>query len=82
MSFIECAGNGRSFFGSQQGTPASGTQWGLGAIGVARWRGVPLSEILDRAGIASDAVDVMPYGLDSKVVTSWRRLRPSAAPDP
>ena len=70
VSFIECAGNGRSFFGSQQGTPASGTQWGLGAIGVARWRGVPLSEILDRAGIASDAVDVMPYGLDSKVVTA------------
>ena len=69
VSFIECAGNGRSFFGSQQGTPASGTQWGLGAIGVARWRGVPLSEILDRAGIAADAVDVMPYGLDSNVVT-------------
>ena len=69
VSFIECAGNGRSFFGSQQGTPASGTQWGLGAIGVARWRGVRLSEILDRAGITPDAVDVMPYGLDSNVVT-------------
>ena len=69
VSFIECAGNGRSFFGSQQGTPASGTQWGLGAIGVARWRGVRLAEILDRAGIAADAVDVMPYGLDSNVVT-------------
>ena len=69
MSFIECAGNGRSFFGSQQGTPAAGTQWGLGAIGVARWRGVPLSEILDRAGLTADAVDVMPYGLDGNVVT-------------
>ena len=69
VSFIECAGNGRSFFGSQQGAPAAGTQWGLGAIGVARWRGVPLSEILDRAGITSDAVDVMPYGLDGNVVT-------------
>ena len=32
VSFIECAGNGRGFFGSQQGTPAPGTQWGLGAI--------------------------------------------------
>ena len=48
-AFIECAGNGRSFFASQQGTPASGTAWRLGAIGVARWRGVPLSELL-RAG--------------------------------
>lgn len=70
VSFIECAGNGRSFFASQQGTPASGTQWGLGAIGVARWKGVPLSEILERAGITTDAVDVMPYGLDQAVVTA------------
>src|SRR3954447_9805118 len=45
-SAIECAGNGRSFFGSQQGTPVSGTQWTLGAVGVARWRGVPLRELL------------------------------------
>ena len=51
VSAIECAGNGRSFFGSQQGTPAAGTQWKLGAIGVARWRGVPLREVLERAGV-------------------------------
>jgi DMSO/TMAO reductase YedYZ molybdopterin-dependent catalytic subunit len=68
-SFIECAGNGRSFFGSQQGMPAAGTQWGLGAIGVARWKGVLLSEVLARAGIAKSAVDVMPYGLDPHVVS-------------
>ena len=29
---IECAGNGRSFFGSQQGTPVSGSQWRLGPM--------------------------------------------------
>jgi DMSO/TMAO reductase YedYZ molybdopterin-dependent catalytic subunit len=34
-AFIECAGNGRSFFGTQQGTPVSGTQWKLGAVGVS-----------------------------------------------
>ena len=50
-AFIECAGNGRRFFASQQGTPVSGSQWGLGAIGVARWRGVPLRTVLERAGI-------------------------------
>ncbi|MES1246104.1 MAG: sulfite oxidase [Actinomycetota bacterium] len=69
-AFVECAGNGRSFFGTQQGTPAAGSQWGLGAIGVAKWTGVPLAEVLDRAGITKQAVDVMPYGLDSTVVTS------------
>jgi DMSO/TMAO reductase YedYZ molybdopterin-dependent catalytic subunit len=70
QAFIECAGNGRSFFAKQQGTPANGTQWGLGAIGVARWRGVPLSELLERAGIRRNAVDVMPQGLDNDVVTN------------
>lgn len=75
-AFIECAGNGRSFFGSQQGTPASGSQWQLGAIGVARWKGVQLSELLERAGITSAAVDVMPYGLDPEVGTSGHVRRP------
>jgi DMSO/TMAO reductase YedYZ molybdopterin-dependent catalytic subunit len=69
LTAIECAGNGRSFYGAQQGTAAAGTQWGLGAIGVARWRGVALSELLDRAGIAKSAVEVMPYGVDSTVVS-------------
>ena len=66
---IECAGNGRSFFASQQGTPASGTQWRLGAIGVARWRGVPLGEVLERAGLRAAAVDVLPEGLDDRYVS-------------
>ena len=69
VTAIECAGNGRSFFGSQQGTPAPGTQWGLGAIGVARWRGAPLRVVLERAGISPSAVDVMPSGRDPTVVS-------------
>ncbi len=66
--FIECAGNARSFFASVQGTPASGTQWLLGAIGVAEWTGVRLSTVLDLAGVKSTAVDVMPRGLDTMAV--------------
>jgi DMSO/TMAO reductase YedYZ molybdopterin-dependent catalytic subunit len=69
-AFIECAGNGRSFFASQQGTPAPGSQWGLGAIGVAKWKGVRLSEVLERAGITKSAVDVMPQGVDANVVVN------------
>ncbi|HEY8524988.1 MAG TPA: sulfite oxidase [Acidimicrobiales bacterium] len=68
-ALIECAGNGRRFFGDQQGRPASGTPWGLGAVGAARWRGVPLAEVLDRAGIKPTAADVMPEGLDDPVVS-------------
>ena len=66
--FIECAGNGRSFFGAQQGTPVPGSPWKLGAIGVAEWTGVPLSAVLDRAGLRATAVDVMPEGVDPVVV--------------
>ncbi|MGW6058559.1 sulfite oxidase [Streptomyces sp. NPDC055189] len=68
-AFVECAGNGRSFFTTQQGQPASGTAWTLGAIGNARWRGVHLSEVLRRAGVSRDAVDVLPRGLDADYVT-------------
>jgi DMSO/TMAO reductase YedYZ molybdopterin-dependent catalytic subunit len=65
---IECAGNGRSFFAAQQGQAVPGTPWRLGAIGVAAWRGVPLSVVLERAGITREAVDVMPSGLDPDLV--------------
>jgi DMSO/TMAO reductase YedYZ molybdopterin-dependent catalytic subunit len=66
---IECAGNGRSLFADQQGTPASGTPWRLGAIGVAEWKGVPLAEVLERAGLHRGALDVMAQGLDAPYVT-------------
>ena len=81
-AFIECAGNGRSFFGTQQSTPASGSQWQLGAIGVARWKGVPLSEVLERAGMTRQARDVMPYGLDANVVSGGVDYGPVRRPLP
>jgi DMSO/TMAO reductase YedYZ molybdopterin-dependent catalytic subunit len=65
---LECAGNGRSFFAGQQAEPAPGSTWRMGAVGVARWRGVPLAEVLERAGILPTAVDAMPEGLDPPFV--------------
>jgi DMSO/TMAO reductase YedYZ molybdopterin-dependent catalytic subunit len=61
----ECGENGRVFFVKQFNMQFDGAQWGLGAIGVAEWTGVRLSEILQRAGITPGAVDVMPIGLDA-----------------
>jgi DMSO/TMAO reductase YedYZ molybdopterin-dependent catalytic subunit len=63
---LECAGNGRSFFKLSYGKEADGTQWQLGGIGVAEWTGVPLRELLERAGIKKTAKDVMPISLDKK----------------
>lgn len=66
LRYLECAGNGRSFFKEALNKAAKGTQWKLGAIGVAEWTGVPLQEILQRAGLKRTAVDVMPTGLDTR----------------
>lgn len=71
---VECAGNARSYYTSQQGDAATGTAWTLGAIGVARWRGVRLSDVLRHAGIGAHAVDVMPSGLDADYVTEGVNL--------
>ncbi|WP_327253433.1 sulfite oxidase [Streptomyces sp. NBC_01244] len=72
--FIECAGNGRSFYTTQQGQTVAGTAWTLGAIGVAHWRGARLSDVLRRAGVTREAVDVLPRGLDDEVVTNGVNL--------
>src|SRR5579871_995052 len=57
---LECAGNGRSFLEPK----AKGVQWALGAVGTAEWTGVPLSAVLERAGVKPSAVDVLLEGTD------------------
>jgi sulfite oxidase len=49
---LECAGNGR---GLMPLANTSGTQWGAGAVGTARWEGVALAAILARAGVKAAA---------------------------
>ncbi|MGW6353577.1 sulfite oxidase, partial [Streptomyces sp. NPDC055080] len=73
-AFVECAGNGRSFYASQQNQQVSGTAWTMGAIGTARWRGVRLADVLHRAGIGRNAVDVLPRGLDAEVISEGVNL--------
>src|ERR1700686_1917954 len=57
---LECAGNNRNFLEPK----VKGAQWGLGAVGNAKWTGVPLSILLDRAGVNSDAGEVILEGAD------------------
>ncbi|MFI5897687.1 sulfite oxidase [Actinoplanes sp. NPDC051513] len=82
IATVECAGNGRSFFTTQQAQAVTGTAWRLGAVGVARWRGVRLSTVLRRAGLSARAVDVMPSGLDPNYVTGGVDLGPVRRPMP
>ena len=58
---LECAGNGRKFF--RPG--ASGNQWSFGAIGCPEWTGVRLKDVLEAAGVKSDAVYTAHYGADT-----------------
>ncbi len=61
---LECAGNGRALFDR----PTEGEKWGLGAVSTAEWTGVPLVEILDRAGVRPDAKEVLFRGADGGAV--------------
>jgi len=69
---LECAGNGRSLF-----RPAiEGEKWNLGAVSTAEWTGVPLAEILDRAGVQPGARELLFRGADGG--TSAGDSRPTA----
>ena len=63
---LECAGNGRALFDR----PTEGEKWGLGAVSTAEWTGVPLVEILDRAGVRQDAKEVLFRGADGGAADS------------
>ncbi|MGH3981162.1 MAG: sulfite oxidase [Pseudonocardiaceae bacterium] len=79
--FVECAGNGRVFFGEALGHKAEGSPWRLGAIGVAEWTGVPLGAVLERAGVRPTTRDVMPVGLDELMVRRPMPLAKAMAED-
>jgi DMSO/TMAO reductase YedYZ molybdopterin-dependent catalytic subunit len=70
IATLECAGNGRVFMAP----PVPGAQWQLGAVGNAEWTGVPLSVLLESAGLADDVCDIVLEGADRGV--------PAEAPKP
>jgi DMSO/TMAO reductase YedYZ molybdopterin-dependent catalytic subunit len=57
---LECAGNNRTFLEPK----VKGVQWGLGGVGNAEWTGVPLSILLDRAGVKPSAREIILEGAD------------------
>ena len=65
VSVLECAGNGRGFY--EPSVP--GLQWGHGAVGNARWRGVRLADLLKRAGVKPSAKHVLFNGADTPIGT-------------
>ena len=77
VSYLECAGNHRAMFNIVNGQEAQGTQWERGAIGNGEWTGVPLRDVLERAGITGEAASVLMVGLDSdSPEDGFRRVMP------
>lgn len=60
IAINQCAGNGRGLSEPR----VTGTQWGNGAMGCAKWTGVRLKDVLAKAGLAAGAARVRFAGLD------------------
>jgi DMSO/TMAO reductase YedYZ molybdopterin-dependent catalytic subunit len=61
VAVCQCSGNRRGFSDPH----VFGVQWAYGAMGNARWKGVRLKDVLAKAGLAKDAVEIAFNGADS-----------------
>jgi len=73
----QCSGNSRGFFQPR----VAGGQWGNGAMGNARWTGIRLRDVLDRAGVKPGAQWVRFAGLDEPLVDGAPKFLKSISVD-
>ena len=73
----QCSGNSRGFFEPR----VPGGQWGHGAMGNAVWTGVRLRDLLVKAGLGKDAIQVRFDGLDQPVADVTPDFRKSLSID-
>jgi DMSO/TMAO reductase YedYZ molybdopterin-dependent catalytic subunit len=73
----QCSGNSRGFFQPR----VAGGEWANGAMGNARWTGVSLKNVLDKAGVKAGAVQVRFNGMDDPVVPDGPDFMKSLAVD-
>lgn len=73
----QCSGNSRGFTQPR----VAGAQWANGAMGNAKWMGVRLKDVLDRAGVKAGATAVRFAGLDDPVVDDAPKFMKSLALD-
>lgn len=73
----QCSGNSRGYTEPR----VAGAQWSNGAMGNAKWMGVRLRDVLDRAGVKAGAARVRLAGLDEPVVEGAPKFMKSLALD-
>ena len=59
----QCSGNRRGLFDPH----VPGVEWGYGAMGCARWKGVRLKDVLDKVGLKKEAIEIAFNGADGPV---------------
>lgn len=60
VAVCQCSGNRRGLSDPH----VAGVEWGYGAMGNARWKGVRLKDVLTRAGLKADALEIAFNGAD------------------
>jgi DMSO/TMAO reductase YedYZ molybdopterin-dependent catalytic subunit len=60
VAVCQCSGNRRGMFSPH----VQGVEWGVGAMGNAKWTGVRLKDLLERAGLNDNAVEIAFNGSD------------------
>ena len=63
VALCQCSGNRRGLFQPH----VAGVEWGYGAMGCARWKGVRLKDLLDKAGLKKEAIEIVLDGADRAV---------------
>ena len=73
----QCSGNSRGYFAPR----VPGGEWSNGAMGNAKWMGVRLRDVLDRAGVKAGAQRVRFAGMDDPVVADAPKFMKSLGID-
>jgi len=62
----QCSGNRRGLSKPR----VQGVEWGYGAMGCARWKGAKLKDVLDKAGLKKEAIEISFNGADGPAVAA------------
>ena len=69
----QCSGNRRGLSNPH----VAGVEWGYGAMGNAKWKGARLKDVLAKAGIKKEAIEVSFHGADGPVMDTTPRFEKS-----
>jgi sulfite dehydrogenase len=82
VAVCQCSGNRRGLANPH----VAGVEWGVGAMGNARWRGARLKDILAKAGLKDETIEIAFDGADGPVLDktpdfvkslpAWKALDP------